>query len=238
VTLIVTQRERMSLTERSLESVLSDHTEPFSLIYVDGGAHERVHRYLERRVAEVRGLLIRRPDWLWPNVARNLALPHVETEYVVFIDNDVVIEPGWLARLVASADQACAALVGPLYLWSDGTAEPRIHMAGGTLTTVETASGRALHERHDLINAAPSERAKLARRTCDFLEYHCMLARTNFLRRVGGLSEDVVCVHEHIDVALEAKAVGLPVIFEPAAAVTQLALAPYLLADLPFHRWR
>src|SRR5262245_18736899 len=36
VTLIVTQRERMLLTETSLESILADRSEPFRLIYVDG----------------------------------------------------------------------------------------------------------------------------------------------------------------------------------------------------------
>src|SRR5262245_18711597 len=113
VTLVVTQRERMSLTERSLESILADRAEPFRLICVDGGAPEAVRSYLERRLAEAGGRLIRRDHWLWPNAARNLALPHVETEYVAFIDNDVVPEPAWLARLVGAADDTGAAIVGP-----------------------------------------------------------------------------------------------------------------------------
>ncbi len=238
VTLVVTQRERTSLTERSLESVLAERAAPFRLIYVDGGAPHAVRAYLERRALEADFMLIQRPQPLWPNAARNLALAHVETEYVVFIDNDVEVEPGWLAKLIACADETGAALVGPLYLWSDGIAAARIHMAGGILTDVETPAGRALHERHDRINAPVSERTKLTRGECDFLEYHCMLARADFLRRVGGLSEDVVCVHEHIDIALEAKAAGLPVVFEPAAAITQHSFAPYLLSDLDFHRWR
>ena len=134
VTIIVTQRERMSLTERSLESVLADRSQPFRLIYVDGGAPDQTRIYLERRGAEAGFKLIRRPDFLWPNAARNLALPFVDTRYVVFIDNDVVVEPGWLKKLVACAQETGAALVGPLYLWSDGVGNACIHMAGGTLT--------------------------------------------------------------------------------------------------------
>lgn len=238
VTLVVTQRERMQLTARSLENILADRSEPFRLIYVDGGSPEPVRAYLERRVAEAGGLLIRRSGWLWPNVARNLALPHVETPYVVFIDNDVVVEPAWLGKLVAAAAQTQAAIVGPLYLISDGVAEPRVHMAGGTLTRVETPAGTALHERHEHLNAPLAERAKTMRGPCDFVEYHCVLIRTDFLRSVGGLSEDIVCVHEHIDIALAAKAAGHGTIFEPAASVTQHAFAPFHLADLRFHRWR
>jgi GT2 family glycosyltransferase len=238
VTLVVTQRERMMRSEMSLENVLADQSEPFKLIYVDGGAPEPVRAYLERRVAEVGGVLIRRDEWLWPSIGRNLAMPHVDTPYVAFIDNDLVVEPGWLRKLVAAAEETGAALVGPIYLISDGVSEPRIHMAGGTVTRVETPAGIALHERHDKLNAPVAERSQLKRTPVDFLEYHCVLARTDFLRRTGPLSEEIVCVHEHIDIALEAAKAGLPVILEPAAAVNQHAYAPYALSDIAFHRWR
>lgn len=238
VTIIVTERERTSLAERSLESVYADRSEPFHLIYVMNGAPGSVGAFLDRRAGEAGFELITPPQRLWPNQARNLALPHVRTEYVAFIDNDVVVETGWLKTLVACADETGAALVGPLYLWSDGLSEPRIHMAGGTLTEVTTPQGTALHERHERLNAPLAERAQLQRGACDFLEYHGVLARTNFIRGAGGVSEEIVCVHEHIDLALEAKRMGLPVIFEPAAAITHLAFAPYLASDLAFHRWR
>lgn len=238
VTIVVTERERTSLAERSLESVYADRSEPFHLIYVKNGGPASTDDFLARCADERGFMLICPPQRLWPNQARNLALPYVRTEYVAFIDNDVVVETGWLRNLVACADETGAALVGPLYLWSDGLGEPRIHMAGGTLTEVATPQGIALHERHDRMNAPLAERAQLQRGACDFLEYHGVLARTDFIRGVGGLSEEIVCVHEHIDIALEAKRAGLPVMFEPAAAITQLAFAPYLVSDLAFHRWR
>jgi GT2 family glycosyltransferase len=238
VTLVVTQRQRMAHTQRSLENILSDQSEPFRLIYVDGGSPEPVRDYLARRVPEIGGILIRRPEWLWPSVARNLALAHVETPYVVFIDNDVMVEPGWLGKLLRAADETGAALVGPLYLTSDGNGQAHIHMAGGTITRVKTPAGEALHERHEAINAPVAERDRMVRGACDFVEYHCVLARTAFVRNVGGLSEDIVCVHEHIDIALEAKSANLSVVFEPAAAITEYAFAPFHVADLPFHRWR
>lgn len=238
VTIIVTQRERMSLTERSLESILSDQSRPFDLIYVDGGSPQNVGDYLRRRSLEANFRLIRREDWLWPNVARNLALAHVTTPYVVFIDNDVLVEQGWLGKLVDAADETGAALVGPVYLWSDGQAVPTIHMAGGVLTFEQTAEGLAIHERHDKFNEPAAARTTFSRRACDFLEYHCTLARTDFLRDIGGLDEQIVCVHEHIDLALTARQKALPVLTEPLAAVTYLAFVPMHVSDLAFHRWR
>ncbi|MCE9522999.1 MAG: glycosyltransferase [Alphaproteobacteria bacterium] len=238
VTIIVTQRERTSLTKRSLENILTDTSEPFRLIYVDGGTPDHIGAYLEHRKVDAGFSIVRQQGWLWPNAARNLALSTVDTKYIVFIDNDVVVEPGWLQKLVACAEETGAALVGPLYLWSDGVDEARIHMSGGTLTRIDTPNGIALHERHDDINAPLSRRAELNRGPCDFLEYHCMLVRTDFLRSIGGLSETIVSVHEHIDIALAATKAGEAIVMEPASAVTYLAFAPYLLSDLAFFRWR
>jgi GT2 family glycosyltransferase len=238
VTLIVTQRERMSASLRSLDTVLADRAEPFRLIYVDGGSPEPARSALQSRAAQEGFTLVRRDEPLWPNAARNIALPHVDTEYVVFMDNDVEVEPGCIAKLVACADQTGAALVGPIYLWSDGVKEPTIHMAGGALSERETPDGPALDERHEKVDAPLAERAGLGRFASDFLEYHCMLARADFLRRTGPLSEEIVCVHEHIDIALAAKAAGLPVVMETAAAVNFLAFEPYCLSDLAYFRWR
>jgi GT2 family glycosyltransferase len=238
VTIIITQRERMSLTERSLESILSDRSTPFDLIYVDGGSPPDVAAFLRRRSLEANIRLIRREEWLWPNVARNIALAHVKTPYVVFIDNDVLVEQGWLGKLVDAADETGAALAGPVYLWSDGQAVPTIHMAGGIMTFEQTPEGQAIHERHDRFNEPAASRNSFSRQPCDFLEYHCMLARTDFQREVGGLDEQIVCVHEHIDLALLARQKNLPIITEPLSAVTYLAFVPMQVSDLAFHRWR
>jgi GT2 family glycosyltransferase len=238
VTVVITQRERMSLTERSLESVLSDRSEPFDLIYVDGGSSEELRRYLQTKSQAAQFLLLQRPEWLWPNVARNLAMTHVKTEYVVFIDNDVLVEQGWLQRMVQAADETGAALVGPLYLWSNGVDEPRIHMAGGVLNFERTKDGLEIFERHNLINERLEVRSKLVRSPCDYLEYHCMMARTDFLTTVGGLDEQITCVHEHIDLALEARKRNLPIVMEPTAGVDYLAFIPLALSDVAFYQWR
>ena len=238
VTIIVTQRECMSLTARSLDSILSDRSEAFDLIYVEGGSPLSVREYLQTKSAEEAFRLIQHPTFLWPNVARNLALPYVTTEYVVFIDNDVLIEQGWLERLVRAADETGAAMVGPLYLWSDGTSTPRIHMAGGRLTIEGTPSNREIFEQHERINESLEGRASLVRTSCDYLEYHCMLVRTDFLKELGGLDENIVCLHEHIDIALEARKRNLLIILEPDAAVDYLAFAPFAFSDLAFYNWR
>ena len=141
-TIVVTQRKRTALTERSRENTPADKSESFRMTYVGGGASDHIRKYLERRAAEADFLLIAQPGCFWPNEARNLALPDVDTEYVAFVDDDVVVELG-------CAHETGAALVAPLHLWSSDGGETRIHMAGGALTYVKTPESRALHARHD-----------------------------------------------------------------------------------------
>jgi len=65
-----------------------------------------------------------------------------------------------------------------------------------------------------------------------------MLVRTDFLKAIGGLDEQITCVHEHIDLALEARKRNLPIVMEPTAGVDYLAFIPLALSDVAFYQWR
>src|SRR5262245_51872762 len=116
VTVVVTPRERYSTARRALESIAANTSGDWRLVYVAGGAPPDVREYLSETCARHGFQLILRPRFLAPNVARNLGLAMADTRYVAFLDNDVVVEPGWLAELVRCAEEEAADLVGPLCL--------------------------------------------------------------------------------------------------------------------------
>ena len=130
VTLVVVLRERFSLTERSLSSIYKNTPLPFHLVYVAGKAPSRVQRYLQRESSEKGFRLITTEHHISPNQARNLGLKEVKTKYVVFIDNDAVVAPGWLEGLVRCAEETGAWVVGPLCLIGEIGAGV-VHVAGG-----------------------------------------------------------------------------------------------------------
>lgn len=237
VTLVMTSRERHALTLRAIDSVVANTRTPYQLRYLDVQSPPALRTELQAR-AEAGQLVVHRFDEpLWPQEARRRVLDGLDTEFVVFIDNDVVVEPGWLDALLRCADETGAGIVAPLYLWSDGVRRPTIHMAGGRIVEEDTAEGRVLDETHHLMNADP-ERERLERRRCDFAEFHCMLVRRDLLDDPRMLDPGIRCVHEHIDTALVARELGAEIWFEPAARVTYLAFAPYTLDDLPMLRSR
>ena len=232
----MTARERYALTLGAIDSIVRNTPVPYRFVYLDIQSPDWLREQLRNR-PELE--VIRFDEPLWPQQARARFAGSIETDYVVFIDNDVQVEPGWLDALVACADDTGAGIVGPLYLWGDGPTPDKIHMAGGKLSEMHEADGKVLDEFHQLINESPEAVAKeLYRRPCDFVEYHCMLIRTDLVRDGTLLDPDIYCVHEHIDTALAARQLGYDVFLEPSARVTYLAFKEYMLDDLALFRDR
>ncbi|MFM9914097.1 MAG: glycosyltransferase [Methylophilaceae bacterium] len=238
-TIVMIARERHALTEAAIECVVANTLKPYRLIYTDGQTPEWLWQRLEQRAPEWGLELVRHNEPLWPQELRNRVLSSISSDYVVFIDNDVQVASGWLEKMVTCADETKAGMVGPLYLWGDGQNKPKIHMSSGSLTHINTPQGMVMTEHHDLVDAYPDEVAEqLIRKPCGFVEFHCMLLRTEVLKKMGSLDASILNVHEHIDTALSVKKQGYTVYTEPAAQVTYLAYAPYVLDDVPIHRWR
>jgi glycosyltransferase involved in cell wall biosynthesis len=232
-TIAVTPREQFSKARTSLESILA-HTAPdVPLIYVDGNSPPALARYLKDQCAQRGFTLIRTAHFLAANEARNMALPRVHTKYVVFVDNDVSVEAGWLERLISCAEQTGAWAVGPLYLIDD-PAKRIIHTAGAELRIIDEGGRRRLHERHRFSSQPLAKvQAQLVRQPIDLVEFHCMLVHTDVFSRLGPLDERLISFLDHVDFCIDVAEAGGGIYIEPAAVVTHLAPPPYALSDLP-----
>jgi len=238
-TIVMTVRERHALTEAAIDSVVRNTRPPFRFIFAETQSPPWLSELLARRQPEW-GIEIAKFDAaLWPNQIRKRIAPAIATDYVVFLDNDVSVEPGWLERMIACADETGAGIVCPLYLIGDGASVTRIHMAGGRLQRSNGDNGIALTEAHHLMNADLAQaEPHLRREPCDFAEYHCMLISAK-LASDGAIFDDrILCVHEHIDTALAARKAGYGVYLEPSARVTYMGYAPFALGELDFFRTR
>ena len=91
-------------------------------------------------------------------------------------------------------------------------------MAGGKLTETSAEGGRILEATHLLDHADPAKVGdKLVRQPCDFVEYHCMMIRSELLRDGEVLDPRMLSVHEHIDTALSVRQRGYPIFVEPSS---------------------
>jgi len=238
VTVVMSPRERFSGIQRSIESLYRNTHLPFAFICVDGGSPRSTRRYLANESRRRGFRLIRTEHYLTPNEARNLALSEVETTYVAFIDNDVIVSPGWLEALTRCAEETGADIVTPLICIGEPIATT-IHFAGGLAAIAEESGRRVFHEEHLLAGRRVAEvRAQLIRREVELAEFHCVLVRTEVFERLGPLDENLKTVHEHIDLCLTVRQHGGRVMFEPEAVVTYVLKQSLRPSDLPFYFYR
>lgn len=241
-TIVVFPRERFSSLPHSLVSLFATIEYEQPVIVVEGATpldlRRELHQISKRRPFEHVSL----PYPITPNQARNIGLERATTEYVVFSDNDIDYEPGWLDALehTAVADQADA--VAPLIFIGPAN-PPRVHHAGGVLIEKHNESGRnTVSEKHRLMNArwhdVADEIDELAPASNEVCEFHCALVRRKFLRDVGGLDERLI-TREQIDFALQLKARQGKVRFSSKSWVTYRAFDPIKrLDDLHYFLFR
>ncbi len=238
-TIVVVARERFSYAEHSLANIYEETTLPFKLVYVSGGTPAPIQGYLERESEQKGFRLISRDQYLSPNKARNLGLSEIDTKYVVFIDNDALVKPGWLDALVQCAEETGAWVVGPLYLIGEFE-RANVHMAGGFLQFKEKNGKRILYDEQYLFDAPLDDvRIPRERRPCDYMEFHCMLVRTDTFERLGPLDERLLSHHEHIDLCLAVRNAGGLIYLDPKAVTSYVPPPPCEWWDLPYYmlRW-
>ena len=243
VTIVVSPRERFSYSRESLESIYANTNYPFSLVYVDGKSPKNIREYLKEKSNDKDFQLIRSEKYLSPNQARNIGLNFVDTEYLVFIDNDVYVEPGWLEKLVDCAEETNAVVVCPLVCIGQERYS-KIHLAGGEARIVvevqnETVQ-RKVHEKHYFVNRPVAEvKPQLQRQECEFAEFHCMLVRTNIFKTIGQLDEKLLSTREHIDFCLTVTNAGGRIFCESDSVVTYVPAKNFALSDIPYFllRW-
>ncbi|MGF1478322.1 MAG: glycosyltransferase family 2 protein [Cyanophyceae cyanobacterium] len=240
VTIVAVPRERFSCTRKSLESIYQYTEIPFKLIYVDGNSPKRVQRYLQQQAQEREFQLIRTDYYLTPNRARNMGLAQVDTEYVVFIDNDVIVSSRWLTRLVECAEETEAAVVGPLMCQNEPVHEI-VHFAGGEshVWTDKTGRRRLREKMYKQGQRVTDVRPQLQRQPTELAEFHCVLVRTEIFDRIGYLDEAIFNTKEHLDFCMSVRETGGSVYFEPASITTYVPGPPLKLTDLHFYmlRW-
>ncbi len=248
VTIVVTPRERWGMAKEALESIYVATDIPFELVYIDGRSPAWLSEWLDQESAKRGFRIVRRDRYLTPNEARNLGVAASDTEFVVFIDNDVVCAPNWLGQLVAAADETGAEITAPL-VCEGKPLHARVHQATGTFTYDKAAFYAAPHgerQLEDVMTFHKEDREKvkdqMKRSPTDTAEFHCMMVRRSLFDKIGPLDENLQATKEHIDFCIAAGQAGAKAIFEPSSVVTYVFPSradPMTDDDLPYFllRW-
>lgn len=216
VTVVVVPRERLTTTPRAVASVIASIPPAVPLIVVDGAYPPDVRRDLKALSRRRPFVALRFDHFLLPAEARNRALDIVRTPYLVFVDNDIEVETGWLEPLVAAAEARKAAAVTPLTtirIDRGAGSKEYVHHAGGFVFYMEYKGGLTYTSRRRHEWASPDDPVLDAlSAVSDDIEMHTFLVDAAALRAIGGFDERLV-ICDHDDVALRLQMAGGPIVF-------------------------
>lgn len=180
---------------------------PFEVIVVDDGSSDATAANL----AAIDGVRYHRnPRNLGFVGACNAGVALARGDYVVFLNNDTAVQPGWLDALLDTfAAHANVGLVGAKLIYPDG----RLQEAGGLVFADGSGwnYGRYGHPhdpRYDFV------------RDTDYCSGAAIALPRALLAELGGFDDRYApAYYEDTDLAMQVRARGLRVLYQPASAV-------------------
>jgi hypothetical protein len=229
----VVSRDRWAPAPRSLELLLARTDERHPVVVVDGAAPRAVAAAFDRAAASGRVRVARRSRFLPGNEARNLGADGATTEWLAFVENDSILSDGWLDELLEFGETSAAPSVYPAYLWS----RPQgleVHGLGCDLEVSGPEGAQLISERgfgwRRRWNDIAGELHPVPRLQG---EPHAWVVRREVLERMGGFDEHLLGWFDHLDFALQHRALGLTPWFVPMATCIYVPPPPLALRDVP-----
>lgn len=136
-----------------------------------------------------------------PAAARNAGLAQVTTQLVAFVDSDVVVDAGWVDRLLPHFDDERVALVAPRV-----ASEPR------------QSAIAAYEETHSPLDLGHRAGRVKAGSRIGYVPAAAIVCRVDALRELGGFDE-ALRFGEDVDLVWRLDGAGWRVRYEPAAVV-------------------
>lgn len=246
VSIVISPRERFGAARESLANVLAETPQPFQLIYVSGRSPAKLLEHIDAQASEHGFDHIKIDRMLAPNESRNIGAAAATGEYIIFLDNDVFCQPGWLEPLLDCADETGAEVVAPLTCHGYPL-HTTVHQAGGEFAPDPAAFFAQPVGQREIVEVMEHQDKKVAdltleRRETQLCEYHAVLVRRSVFERLGPLDEGMMATKEHLDLCMGVIQSGGKVVFEPKSVVTYLfpnRHSPITVEDWPFFlvRW-
>ncbi len=131
-------------------------------------------------------------------------------EYLLFLNNDTIVQAGWLGNLLDTVkNDSSVGAVGSMFLYPDG----RIQEAGGIIWK----TGEAYHYGW---GESPTERKYNFTREVDYCSAASLLVRKSLFDKLGGFDRRYApAYYEDVDLCFGIRSLGHKVLFQPLSRV-------------------
>lgn len=211
VSIVIPVHDQWALTAGCLASVVADFSSVgYEVIVVDDASGADT----AAKLRELVGITLVRLDENQGFIgAVNAGVAAARGRFIVLLNNDTVVRPGWLDALVRTAESSPdVGVVGAKLVYPDG----RLQEAGGIVW--DDASGHNYGRDQD-----PNDPAYNFVREVDYCSGACLLVRRELLAAVGGLDARYSpAYYEDTDLCFAARAHGYRVLYQPVAEICHL----------------
>ncbi len=180
---------------------------PYEVIVVDNASQDETRTWLDR-IERVRVIRNSKNDGFVTGCNRGSQA--ARGEYLVFLNNDVVVKPGWLSELIRTFESdASIGLVGAKLLYPDGS----LQEAGGIIWNDGTGWN---YGRGDQSNKPEYNFL----REVDYCSGACLAVKREVFEALGGFDVRYQpAYYEDSDLCFAARNLGLKVVYQPKVEV-------------------
>ena len=211
VSAVIVNFNGAAFVEAGVGSVLATSYDPLEVVFVDNASSDGSCELVERTFGhDPRLTIVRNEAAVGPAVGRNVGLEHAQGDLIVFLDNDVEVNPEWLGPLVQLFDdQPAVGVAQPKLLRLSDRAS--FDYAGDLLSPtgflVERAAGAIDHGQFDYQAEILSGKSA------------ALAARREVCTAVGGFDGSYYMYLEETDFCWRAWLAGWDVVFTPVSTV-------------------
>jgi hypothetical protein len=218
VTIGFVPRDRFCKAAEALQRIFDCTSIPFRLIIVDCNIPDVFRREMDRVLERRRNVrTIRTEGSLLTNQMHNLIIRESNDDFLCLIENDILVEEGWLPRLIAACEEHPADVAVPLIIERQGRFQG-VHFDDrlGGILPLRTKNGI----RYEIVPEGASGKLDVAssRRTVEMIESHCVLFRRQVFTHIG-LFDETLSARAEVDLSLALYQAEIQIVFEPKARV-------------------
>lgn len=211
VSIVIPLYNKVELTLDCLQSLVTNTPDTdiaYEVVMVDNASSDGTRELLSSLGGDVKVILNDTNEGF--GRACNAGAAAGTADYVLFLNNDTKVMPGWLGPLVAALEQdSDLAAVQPKLLFPDG----RLNDAGG-LVFSDTPW------RYGMNDTNPMAPQYNTRRAPDYASGACLLVRKSMFDAVGGFDDIYApAYYEDTDLSFAFRAHGWRVLYEPRSNV-------------------
>ena len=201
-------------TIECLESLKKVTYPNYEVVVVDNGSRGDDAEVLEEKFSGYIHLIRNDRNYGYTggnNIGIQYALNHSSPDYLLILNNDIVVAPDFLGQMIKVAeDDTSIGIAGPKVYYYD---VPDHIQSAGIMTSMRTGRSRVLGVKQ--IDTGQFE----TQQEVDYVSGCCLLIKKELIQKVGVFDERYFCYCEERDYCIRAERAGYKTVYVPLAKI-------------------